>query len=278
MGKMIVTEGNYSKKPYYLKNSKLSIHSIEELCYCITKNPELCEDFLYDRDLATFIDEELGLKERGNLLADCIERDAPLKDLVTVCFCSCDYLVREEIEDFLEELSRSERSEKWIRIRNKADSYLSHENYKNAVINYRSLVKDAGSLGITSENLGDIYHNMGIAFLHTEGFESAAECFRLAYERNNREESLKSYLLSLKFGEKNDDYRTALDVYNISEETTDWLKNAVFHTELEASDEAELYELREAEQLLKNGRVSDFYDIVSKMTEEMKEQYRKYND
>ena len=275
---MIVTTGNYSKKPYYLKNSKLCIHSIEELCYCIIKNPELCEDFLYDRDLTTFLDENLGLKERANLLADCIERDAPLKDLATICFCSCDYLVREEIEDFIEELSRAERSEKWVKIKHKADSYLQHENYKNAVINYRNLIKDAGSLGITSETLGDIYHNMGIALLHTEGFETAAESFRLAYERNNREESLKSYLLSLKFGEKNEDYRTALEVYKISEETTDWLKNAVFHTEMEAEEGSELYELREAADLLRNGRISEFYSEVNKMTAKMKEQYRKYNE
>ncbi len=278
MGKMIVTEGNYSKKSYLLKNSKLSIHSIEELCYCIIKNPELCEDFLYDRDLATFMDEELGLRERANLLADCIERDAPLKDLATVVFCSCDYLVREEIEDFVEELSRAERSEKWIRIKNKADSYLSLENYKNAVINYRSLVKDAGNLGITSENLGDIYHNMGIAFLHTEGFETAAECFRMAYEMNNREESLESYLLALKFAERNEEFRTALEVYDIPEKTVEKLRSAVLHTELEASDEAELYELGEAEKLLKSGRTEEFYDTVARMTAEMKEQYIKYNE
>ncbi|MCR5823149.1 MAG: hypothetical protein K6G60_01850 [Lachnospiraceae bacterium] len=278
MGKMIVTEGNYSKKSYLLKNSKLSIHSIEELCYCIIKNPELCEDFLYDRDLATFMDEELGLRERANLLADCIERDAPLKDLATVVFCSCDYLVREEIEDFVEELSRAERSEKWIRIKNKADSYLSLENYKNAVINYRSLVKDAGNLGITSENLGDIYHNMGIAFLHTEGFETAAECFRMAYEMNNREESLESYLLALKFAERNEEFKTALEVYDIPEKTVERLRSAVLHTELEASDEAELYELGEAEKLLKSGRTEEFYDTVARMTAEMKEQYIKYNE
>ncbi len=278
MGKMIVTAGNYSKKSYLLKNSKLRIHSIEELCYCIIKNPELCEDFLYDKDLATFMDEELGLRERANFLVDCIERDAPLKDLATVCFCSCDYLVRDEIEEFVEELSRSERSEKWIRIKSKADSYLSQQNYKNAVINYRSLVKDAVNLGITSENLGDIYHNMGIALLNTEGFETAADCFRKAYERNRKEESLRSYLLALKFDEKEEEFKNALVTYRVTDESAARLKSAVVHTELEASDEAEFLELKEAERLLKNGKISEFYETVNKMTSEMKERYIKYNE
>ena len=80
MGKVIMTTGNYSKTGYLLKNTKLNIHSIEELCYFMMKNPELCEDYLYDEGLAVYIKEQLGLKERGSLLADLIQRDAPLKD------------------------------------------------------------------------------------------------------------------------------------------------------------------------------------------------------
>ena len=82
MGKLIVTTGNYAKTGYLLKNSKQNIYSIEELCYCIMRNPELCDDYLYDDGLARYIRETLGLKERGALLADLIKRDAPLKDLI----------------------------------------------------------------------------------------------------------------------------------------------------------------------------------------------------
>ena len=47
-------------KGYVLKNLKQRIYSIEELCYFIGKNPELCEDYLYDKSLARFLKEELG--------------------------------------------------------------------------------------------------------------------------------------------------------------------------------------------------------------------------
>lgn len=278
MGKIIIATGNYVKTPYILRNTKLKIHSIEELCYCIMKNPELCEDYLYDEGLALFIKEKLGLKERGTLLADLIERDAPLKDFITVCFCSCDYFTREEIEEFLKEQSRVDLNEEWVRIKNKADSYLQHENFRDAVLNYRILLKEKDTNGITSETLGDIYHNLAIALLHTEGFPGAADYFREAYERNHRQESLKQYLLALRFAGEDAMYKSALDIYQVSEDVEQWLNAAYFQTELEAQDVPELSDLTAVKYLLDAGKINEFYAGVERLTEQMREQYRKYNE
>lgn len=278
MGKVIVTTGNYAKKGYLLKNTKQNIYSIEELCYCIMRNPELCEDYLYDEGLAKYIRETLGLKERGVLLADLIEREAPLKDLITVCFCSCDYFNREEIEEFLKEQSKVERSEEWIRTKNKADSYLVHQNYRDAVMNYRHLLKEKDAYGITSETLGDIYHNLGITLLHTDGFSEAVDYFREAYERNNREESLKQYLLALRFSGDTVMYDSALDIYQVSEHVRKWLDAAYFQTEQESCEMAEFDDLNNVRKLLQKGKLNEFYTQVKHMTENMKEQYRKFNE
>ena len=278
MGKLIVTTGNYAKNGYLLKNSKQNIYSIEELCYCIMRNPELCDDYLYDDGLARYIRETLGLKERGALLADLIERDAPLKDLITVVFCSCDYFTREEIEEFLQEQSKVERSEEWVRTKSKADSYLIHGNYRDAIMNYRLLLKEKDTFGITSETLGDIYHNLAIALLHTDGFIEAADYFREAYERNNREETLKQYLLALRFSGDRVMYESALDIYQVSEGISKWLDVAYFQTELETQEISDFNDLNNIRQLLREGKINEFYANVKRMTEQMKEQYRKYNE
>lgn len=278
MGKLIVTTGNYAKTGYMLKNSKQYIYSIEELCYCIMHNPELCDDYLYDEGLARYVRETLGLKERGTLLADLIERNAPLKDLITVCFCSCDYFTREEIEEFLQEQSKVERSEEWVRKKSKADSYLVHGNYRDAIMNYRLLLKEKESFGITSETLGDIYHNLAIALLHTDGFTEAADYFREAYERNNREESLKQYLLALRFAGDTVMYESELDIYQVSEGIAKWLDAAYFQTELETQEISDFNDLNHIRQLLANGKINEFYTNAKRMTEQMKEQYRKYNE
>ncbi|MBQ8038627.1 MAG: hypothetical protein IJ274_01900 [Lachnospiraceae bacterium] len=278
MGKLIVTTGNYAKQSYLLKNTKQHIYSIEELCYCIMQNPELCDDYLYDDGLARYIRESLGLKERGALLADLIERNAPLKDLITVVFCSCDYFTREEIEEFLQEQSKVERSEEWVRTKSKADSYLTHGNFRDAVLNYRMLLKEKDTFGITSETLGDIYHNLAIALLHTDGFTEAADYFREAYERNNREETLKQYLLALRFSGDRVMYESALDIYQVSESIAKWLDVAFFQTELETQEISDFNDLNNIRQLLANGKINEFYANVKRMTEQMKEQYRKYNE
>ena len=278
MGKLIVTTGNYAKTGYLLKNTKQHIYSIEELCYCIMRNPELCEDYLYDDGLARYIRESLGLKERGALLADLIQRDAPLKDLITVVFCSCDYFTREEIEEFLQEQSKVERSEEWVRTKSKADSYLTHENYRDAIVNYRLLLKEKDAFGITSETLGDIYHNLAIALLHTDGFGDAADYFREAYERNHREETLKQYLLALRFSGDRVMYESALDIYQVSEGIAKWLDVAFFQTELEMQEISDFNDINLLRQLLREGKINEFYSNVKRMTEQMKKQYRKYNE
>ena len=39
-----------------------------------------------------------------------------------------------------------------------------------------------------------------------------------------------------------------------------------------------MFELKDAVKLLKGGKVNEFYAIIRKMTERLKEQYRKYNE
>ncbi|MCR5154222.1 MAG: tetratricopeptide repeat protein [Lachnospiraceae bacterium] len=278
MGRVIVTTGRYSENPYTLRNSKLKICSIEELCYHIIKNPELCEDFLYDPGLAVFFKEKLEIRDKGSILADLIAREAPIKDIMNLCLSSCDYCTREEIEEFLSEQSRVEKSDEWIKIKNKADSYLQHENYRDAVSFYRQLLREKDTSGITPETLGDIYHNLGVALLNTEGFVVAIDYFREAYERNNREESLKQYLLALRYSDDSSSYLSALDIYQVSEETERWLNEAFYQSELESQIVPEVEELENAKKYLKTGKLNEFYHEVKLLTEQMKEQYRKNNE
>jgi len=278
MGKVIITVGNYSKTGYLLKNTKLNIHSMEELCYCMMKHPELCDDYLYDEGLAQYIKEKLGLRERGSLLADLIRREAPLKDLVAVCFCSCDYFEKEEIEEFVKEHSKIDHKEEWIRIKNKADTYLAQENYKDAVLNYRQLLKEKETAGITTETLGDIYHNLAIAILHTDGFADAVDYFREAYERNNREESLKQYLLALRFSGDYAMYQSTLDIYHVEEHIREWLDAAYYQTEIETKEMRELEEVYQLGRLLELGKINEFYVWSKRITDKMKDMYRKYNE
>ena len=278
MGKIIITTGQYAEKGYVLKNSKHCIYSVEELCYYIVKNPEICEDFLYDTELARFLKEDLGFRERGNLLDDLIERNAPLKDLITVCFCSCDYLTREEMEDFLRERQKLERCEPWVQKKVKADAYLRNGYFQDAALTYEQLLESKDLFGMMEETLGDIYHNLGISRLQIDGFGSAVNYFRLAFEKNRREASLKQYLLALRFLEGETGYETALAQYEVSEDIVRWLDAVYYQTEKETQGHPGFLELAELKELLKQGKMNEFYSGVRRMTERMKEHYRKCNE
>ncbi len=277
MGMVLITSGKYAKNGYLLKNTNQKIYSIEELCYYIKKSPQICEDYLYDKGLANYIKNELELKERGRMLEELIERNAPLKDLMIVCFCSCNYFTKEEIDDFIQEQLKVDSKATWLKIKNKADSYLNYENYRDAIVNYQVLLKEKDFYHISSQVLGDIYHNLAVALLHTEGFALATDYFREAYERNNREESLKQYLLALRFSGDTIMYESALNIYEISEQTKKWLNAAFFQTEVEIYEVSAFNQLNVLRDLLRSDKMNEFYTYASQITEQMKEQYRIYN-
>jgi len=64
----------------------------------------------------------------------------------------------------------------------------------------------------------------------------------------------------------------------VTEEMEKWLNAAFFQTEIESYEIAEFEELNVLRQLLKSGKINEFYANVTSMVETMKEQYRKYNE
>ena len=73
-------------------------------------------------------------------------------------------------------------------------------------------------------------------------------------------------------------YESALDIYQVPESTVRWLDAACLQTELETQEIPEFDDLNHLRQLLSNGKINDFYFGVKRMTEQMKNQYRTYNE
>ena len=73
-------------------------------------------------------------------------------------------------------------------------------------------------------------------------------------------------------------YESALDIYQVSESTAKWLDVAFFQTELEMQEISDFNDINLLRQLLREGKINEFYSNVKRMTEQMKKQYRKYNE
>jgi len=73
-------------------------------------------------------------------------------------------------------------------------------------------------------------------------------------------------------------YESALDIYQVSEGIAKWLDVAFFQTELEMQEISDFNDINLLRQLLREGKINEFYSNVKRMTEQMKKQYRKYNE
>ena len=277
MGKMIAATYFNPKISYCLKNSGFKIYSAEELCYYINKYPELSEDFLYDEGLAEFISDKLKMPERGRMILNLINTNAPVKDIVKAVLDSCNYLTREETETVLKKLSDIYKNESRYGIKKKADCYFDIKDYKNAIVNYRSLIEDKEAYKIPEKELGDIWHNLGIACLKAEGFSDAADAFLHAYENNGRVQSLTSYLFALKFTGDEEGYLAAIKKYNVPEDVENRILSKIKNTDTDFSYSAEVYEISGLKGLLKEKRTDEFWDKVKTIVSGFKEEYRKNN-
>lgn len=277
MGKLIMTSGKEADFPYILQKTKIQISSIEELCYHILNNPGSCEDFVKDERLAVFVRDELGLYERGELILDLIEKGASVRDIVTAFFCSCDYCDRREIEEFLSIRAEYDMYSDWQKNKKKADELLSEGLYTESAMIYRSLIREKNMGGISRENLGNIYHNLGIATIKAEGFSSAYEYFEKAYEYNRNVISLKHYLLCLLVLKKNDMYDNALKKYDVPIETSDELIIKYDQYEKKDTLSKEIPEFEKAKKAIRDRKYTNFYDSVNVIIKQMKEEYRKDN-
>ena len=88
----------------------------------------------------------------------------------------------------------------------------------------------------------------------------------------------EQYLLALRFAGDTVMYESALDIYQGSENVSKWLDVAFFQTELETQEISDFDDLNHIRQLLAKGKINEFYVNVKRMTEQMKEQYRKNNE
>ena len=101
MGKLILCSSPVATEPYRFKISGTAIYSIEELCYYIYSNIyEITIDY-FDKELACWLRDELGMDVMADKLDTMFEIGGSLKDIVISILCSCDYYDEDEIKALL---------------------------------------------------------------------------------------------------------------------------------------------------------------------------------
>lgn len=239
MGKLILCTGTYAKNPYYIDTGDINIYSIEELNLYIVDNIDLIVEINIKKSLIDWIKEELEMMDLADKLKKLQEEKASNKTIILTILNSCNYYSKDErleIQEVIEELENLPASQRKKKI---GDNFLEARNYKEAEKAYTGILESDMAADLSSEEYGGILHNLGITKIYRVGLKEASIFFKQAYERNNEEESLKQYLMSLKLSNQEDLFEEEVIKYDLDSDYVTGLHNEIekYEEDYETSDQ-----------------------------------------
>lgn len=264
--------GEVASTPYYFDKVYVNVYSIEELCYVIYENAFLIERDILDKKLVDWIDSECKLPDLAHELYALINQNALPVSFVGTLFAYVGYYTPDEInkaESILRMNVTMSVFEKW---KAKADFLFENRHYLLAVREYEHVLDNLDDDEIDLK--ARIYNNMGVTYMYLYLYDSAANCFKAAYDLNNDETAFRHYLAVKRLQLDDDEY-----IKLISEEEEFYRQSILLEGELERV-KAEFDETDKARQLKelfaqKDGRdAAVYYSEITNMTEKLKNDYR----
>lgn len=274
MARVILCAGRRSRVPLRLCNTNKKLYSAEEICYYLYHHAATAEDYLTDEALAEYYEKELGLPDTAQRLRLLTASEAPLKEYAMVLFSVTPMYTQEETKEYLEELERLQELKYWQKQKAKADVYLEHRNYRDAVQVYERLLRGRKESGMPETAAGNIYHNLAVCELHISGAGSAGIHFAAAYEKNRNPESLRSYLIVLRLAQKDNEYLTALEHYEVPEAMRSEIDSMLFESMVEAGEAPEYQSFLRVKKLLAEGQIEEYRKATQEMLAGFKSRYR----
>lgn len=268
MGNLILCSGERTSRPYVFPSSNFRIYSIEELCYYLYNHVYLIEDSLITEALIDWIGTELKLTERSQKLKLMKEQGGDIKTIITAILCSCDYYDEDEIKDILRVIDNIIGMPLVKRNIIRATEFLKNKKYMEAIRAYELILNSDDAADLAPEEYGSVLHNMGVAMVNTKGLSSAKELFRQAYERNQREESLRQYLYTLRLSGDIEDKQ--LGELHLDESLKDEIDNNIELIFEQANDSHKMSRIKRLRQYKSEGKIAEYYRYVDETIENWK--------
>lgn len=194
MSGYILCQVKRASMPFYIENISTNIYSIEELCFYLYHNIYLLDETIINEHLCDWIKKELGLAKLYQKLYRILEEERGTGDFILAVFREINYLTHEEFKKINEELVVLEQQPKVVRKKKKGDYLVENRMYVNAIRIYQDSLHYVGEDGLGSQFEGEIYHNMGCAYMQLFQMEEAMDCLKKAYKRLHIRVVLKHYL------------------------------------------------------------------------------------
>lgn len=275
MGKLIQCASCIAKVPYHFRLTKTNVYSIEEVCYYIRHNIYMMQEEIFDREFAMWIRNELHMDKTADKMEHLIQEHHDIKDIVVTICCSCDYYGEEEINDLIKIMEEIEKLPMYARRKRKGDNYLRCKSYEKAIEEYEKIFESDEILQAEPEVYGDIFHNIGVAYVNIGEFHKASELFLKAYEKNGRDESVSQCLYALRLCKNVETFKKLINDLDIPvEKQSLWEKEYQMAQENSASGRT-VVQIEKLYDLVKKGNVEEYYDKVHRFIIDWKNEYRK---
>jgi tetratricopeptide (TPR) repeat protein len=275
MGKLIICNGKHAYIPYYFKITNTKVYSIEELCYYVYNNMELLNEDFFGEALILWLKDELCLEDRADKLREIKNNKGSLKEYAVSILCSSDYYTESEIKRFIRNLDELVNLSPYEKLKKKGDNCLKYRQFAEAAAVYEKILEGEEVTSLSSEEYGNLLHNLAIIKLHMVGIAEAAEGFKEAYERNKNPESLKQYLMALKLSKQEDILSEEAKTYGVTEALKDEILAEV-NTSLEEAEQTEEYKIvEEFRECKQTGKINQLYRIADELINGWKQEFRR---
>lgn len=273
MGDLLLCSSPLAAVPYYIEGISINIYSLEELCYYISQNTFLLDKEFISAELIRWIRDEIGMDDLAGRLTDILNKNGRLSDFTNELFKKCGYCSEEEMLQILSVIRDMEGKTDFERNKLRADRLMDNEKYLSCIYEYKRLLDMKDSQGQTPELLGDIWHNLGIAYARMFLFDEAVNCFERAYSLNQNPESSKARLFCYKCMEREIDYMKVAKEYGLDDEERTALDNEF----AAGNQQIEVEKLRQQLEDIRAGGSDwqEYRSLVQTLIFQWKEQYRK---
>lgn len=272
MGKILLCMGKYAQTPFFMEKNYVNLYSVEELCYCLLKDAYLIGQEIMNGRLEEWLAEECGLPELAAKLGEMAKAGCTVSGYAWTILEYVGYGDRETWKQAVETLEEGRDLSLYEKRKVRADYLAGNKRYVSALKSYDNLLEELPEA--EKELRAKILHNQGVVYASLFRFQSAAQCFREAYECGGGEEEYINFLAANRMRMEETEYvdfaAEGQDNYQLTLKVEKLMEDAV--KEFEGTEESRmLFTLGVCRE--ENPSVS-YYDETERIVHVLKENYR----
>lgn len=263
--------------PYYLSGLCVNIYSMDELCFYLVQNAFILDNDLIDTNLCDYIENHLKMADLARKLRKMIFERQALGELVTTILTDTGYLGEEEIKSVRKLLVDNASLSFEAKRKARGDNLYNAGKYSRAIEEYQYVLNI-----LTKEEEPSLYsqilHNVGSAYAQQYLFDKAAKYYKMAYEVDENEDSLRHFLMAKRLCLRESEFERLVvkDGYN-EELVKEVLRDIDETRNLPMGSEYKTM-LIKVRDIKEEGRIGEYYDAVDELIGKFKNDYRQCMD